>query len=273
MSLLINPYRFAVGGGAAWTPADLGTLSSWYDPSDAANRTITSSAYETLVNKQGTTARNITQATSGNRPALSAGAINGLDAMDFDGSNDWLGHSSPALYAAGACTVAAVFRAATQADKHTIGEADGGAAPIYSILRTQNPNVNGAPDAYIQVDGANVRYAGFGDGTVAFLEGTLDNHVVTITDSGTAITNWVDGNQSYTHAYTRGTMTVNRFTVGCLRFNNTTVTFFDGLIGEIVTCTSALGTSDRQKLEGYLAHKWGAADELDAGHPYKSAAP
>lgn len=29
----------------------------------------------------------------------------------------------------------------------------------------------------------------------------------------------------------------------------------------------------RQKVEGYLAHKWGIQGSLDAGHPYKSSAP
>ena len=47
---------------------------------------------------------------------------------------------------------------------------------------------------------------------------------------------------------------------------------FDGLISEVVV----LGYSDAQaieKLEGYLAHKWGLAGNLPAEHPYKSAAP
>jgi hypothetical protein len=49
--------------------------------------------------------------------------------------------------------------------------------------------------------------------------------------------------------------------------------FWIGPIGEIVICTSALATSDRQKLEGYLAWKWGLQASLAAGHPYLSAAP
>jgi hypothetical protein len=39
---------------------------------------------------------------------------------------------------------------------------------------------------------------------------------------------------------------------------------------------NVLGTSDREKLEGYLAHKWqgaGANNNLPAGHPYKSVPP
>ena len=35
----------------------------------------------------------------------------------------------------------------------------------------------------------------------------------------------------------------------------------------------ALSTTDFQKVEGYLAHKWGTAASLPAGHPYKNSAP
>eukprot|EP00962_Isochrysis_galbana_P059108 scaffold32529_cov129-Isochrysis_galbana.AAC.1 len=44
-------------------------------------------------------------------------------------------------------------------------------------------------------------------------------------------------------------------------------------VGEIVIVPSALNTSDRQKMEGYLAHKWGLEANLPADHPHKSAAP
>jgi hypothetical protein len=32
-------------------------------------------------------------------------------------------------------------------------------------------------------------------------------------------------------------------------------------------------TADRQRVEGYLAHKWGLTANLPADHPYKNAAP
>jgi hypothetical protein len=31
--------------------------------------------------------------------------------------------------------------------------------------------------------------------------------------------------------------------------------------------------ADRQRIEGYLAHKWGLVGSLPSGHPYKTAAP
>jgi hypothetical protein len=48
----------------------------------------------------------------------------------------------------------------------------------------------------------------------------------------------------------------------------------DGGIGEVVVVSgAALGPGDEQKMEGYLAWKWGLEGNLPAGHPYKSAPP
>ena len=46
-----------------------------------------------------------------------------------------------------------------------------------------------------------------------------------------------------------------------------------GYIAEVVIANSKLSTADRQRLEGYLAHKWGLTNNLPAGHPYKYEPP
>jgi hypothetical protein len=46
-----------------------------------------------------------------------------------------------------------------------------------------------------------------------------------------------------------------------------------GEFGEVVILANKPTTLDRQKLEGYLAHKWGIQASLPGGHPYKSAPP
>jgi hypothetical protein len=49
--------------------------------------------------------------------------------------------------------------------------------------------------------------------------------------------------------------------------------FWNGQICEIIVILFNPSTSDRQQVEGYLAHKWGLAPDLPADHPYKAAAP
>ena len=48
---------------------------------------------------------------------------------------------------------------------------------------------------------------------------------------------------------------------------------FAGDIAEIVVTPSMLSPTDRQRIEGYLAHKWGLTANLPADHPYKTAVP
>ena len=42
---------------------------------------------------------------------------------------------------------------------------------------------------------------------------------------------------------------------------------------EVVGCNVKLSTEDREKLEGYLAHKWVVEGDLPAAHPYKASPP
>ena len=48
---------------------------------------------------------------------------------------------------------------------------------------------------------------------------------------------------------------------------------FDGEIAEVVMYQGDVGTVDRQKIEGYLAHKYGLAANLPSTHPYKTTPP
>jgi len=43
--------------------------------------------------------------------------------------------------------------------------------------------------------------------------------------------------------------------------------------GELIILDRNPGTIEREKLQGYLAHKWGIADKLPSDHPYKVNAP
>ena len=49
--------------------------------------------------------------------------------------------------------------------------------------------------------------------------------------------------------------------------------FYNGMIYEILIYNPGLSIDHRQKVEGYLGHKWGLATQLLSGHPYKTGAP
>lgn len=46
-----------------------------------------------------------------------------------------------------------------------------------------------------------------------------------------------------------------------------------GYLGEFLIFNSSISTTNRQKVEGYLAWKWNLVSDLPANHPYKTAAP
>jgi hypothetical protein len=49
--------------------------------------------------------------------------------------------------------------------------------------------------------------------------------------------------------------------------------WLDGVISECIGLTRNATTLERQKVEGYLAHKWGLTANLPADHPYKVNPP
>jgi hypothetical protein len=52
-----------------------------------------------------------------------------------------------------------------------------------------------------------------------------------------------------------------------------TAGFFNGDIGELVALPTAASLDTRQRIEGYLAHKWGLTASLPIDHPYKTVGP
>ena len=54
---------------------------------------------------------------------------------------------------------------------------------------------------------------------------------------------------------------------------SSTTNDFGGDLGELLIFTRQLTSSEEQKVQGYLAHKWGATNSLDTNHPYKNVAP
>lgn len=48
---------------------------------------------------------------------------------------------------------------------------------------------------------------------------------------------------------------------------------FTGEVAELLIFEGFLSTSDIEKIEGYLMHKWGLEANLDVNHPYRSSKP
>jgi hypothetical protein len=49
--------------------------------------------------------------------------------------------------------------------------------------------------------------------------------------------------------------------------------FLNGFISEMLVTNGVLSTTDRQRIEGYLAWKWGLQANLANNHPFKFSPP
>jgi hypothetical protein len=89
-----------------------------------------------------------------------------------------------------------------------------------------------------------------------------DGGAVTVTSTGfSQPTYQTDATQTWSSAAATG------FQVGGRQQSGTA--YGDKYISEVVGCNTKLSTEDRQKLEGYLAWKWGLAENLPNDHPYR----
>ena len=86
-----------------------------------------------------------------------------------------------------------------------------------------------------------------------------------------------DGNQTAA-SYSSTTLTTNNFDQDLEFWIGEEISGggrgIEFLLAEMIMVTgSGFSDSDRQRVEGYLAHKWGLTGDLASDHPYKSSAP
>jgi hypothetical protein len=89
--------------------------------------------------------------------------------------------------------------------------------------------------------------------------------------TGAAIQLFLHGAESVQYSHTLSA-TFTSFAV-CKSIEPTAIVYTTGTLREVVVANATSSATDRQKLEGYLAHKWGTTAHLPVGHPYKTTAP
>lgn len=248
----------------SWTPAEIADLI-WLDPSDDTARTVINSGVEGLTDKIGGVST-IAAPASTRRPTLAEDQLNNLDMMYMPGSD--------------ICMIGLA------------GQITGDCTLVCVCIPDESQNAIGGILAYQNTSGA----PGVGQARSIVLRNTGQLYYAwgSSADYNPAGASWVGGAPNIVatrYDVDDVTMSVNGAafgpeTVSALttapetyalevgrRYAASAWDYFKGYVGDIIVIPASVSDADFRRIEGFLAHKWGLADNLPVGHPYKLAAP
>lgn len=235
-----------------WTPADLG-VARWYDANDASTITHSGGAVSQWNDKSGNS-NHATQTNSALRPTTGSRTVNGKNIIEFPNTN------SQCLNISAIDVIGKEVWAVFMVDDYTTSTSQlllgaGGNVQIGVNSSTQNMRLWSASGPY----SADTKSTTTIPQSTATVAGWLA-HTTTKKFS-------INGSlQTTTDNYVSGAMSAQQIGRG-------QYAVFDGSIGELIITNGTLSPDDRQKMEGYLAHKWGLQANLPGTHPYKDTAP
>ncbi|MDA8952053.1 hypothetical protein N9H28_04150, partial [Flavobacteriaceae bacterium] len=219
----------------------------WLDANDPSS--ITNDSNNGLVSQWNDKSGNnnhLTQGTDANQPTTGTRTQNGLNVLDFDGGDFF----------------SKVFAVAQPYTVFAIAKSDDPTAS-----RSIFGNSDNSPITYLSHYSSVWRWYSASQQVDASATDSNYHLFSAVANGATAETElWMDGTSEGTSSGTAG---LDGVTVGGAGGTGSWI----GTIGEVVLLSSDASDSDRQKIEGYLAHKWGLAASLPADHPYKNAAP
>ena len=256
-----------------WNPSMLPSLALWLDATDASTIILNGSNVAQWNDKSGT-GRNAVQATASQQPAYNITAINGRAGLVFDGNNDVLDRPSASLLrnVSGATLIAVSRRAANLANQAAVLIVDG-TAGARSILSYRNPDVATQGVATggrrLNADAAQIAGGNAFNSNFQINIGRFDY-------MGADLRLFENGVQTGQRAYQTAGNTPNDGGALAIGSNTAFTIPLNGTIGDIIICEQALSTADRQRLEGFLAHKYGGSGNLNplpANHPWKNFQP
>jgi hypothetical protein len=237
-----------------WNPSMI-TTALWLDAADASTVATVSGAVSQWNDKSGNS-RNATQSTSDERPALISAAQAGKSVFRFDGFNDWL-------------------NAAYAMPIHNIGvfvawKLNSGTILNNKSIMGMRPIENGR--FYISTEdhrkgAAFITVTNNTNWRISYLSGSSTQVIASI--NGGAVSTASDTNTATTANVIIG---AGGFTAGTDSPSATTP-YANCDLGEIVMVTGTPTDNTRQRIEGYLAHKWGLTANLPSDHPYKTVGP
>lgn len=263
----IQQFLMTTASGGTFQPDDITGLVAWWDASDESTFTLTGSAVDRWYDKVLIT-RYGEQTTAGAKPAWSSTARNSKPGVTFDGGDRLplsaitdlpTGQSNSVIFVVGYTVYYLNW------SKVIAWGGTSGTYPMRAIGTTATDGFHtwdgwGTPDSNsaMQWSGDNLVYQ-------AILKTGTDMYPkYHINGSSTANTGTT---------LVGATTSTSRGTIGDAATTTDAGENWNGVVQEILVYNEELSDTDRQKVEGYAAHKWALTSLLPSDHPYKSVAP
>jgi hypothetical protein len=261
-----HPYKYSMPMSIAFNPRSLSNCLFWFDAADATSITSNTSNVTTWTNK------GIAQVNALSNASYTTGrtgitTINGLNAINFvAGASMTLDNISTPLQARSMFVVT-----------RNLTDLNGAASPYQGYL---NPGVGGQfwQNVFLTYGGGTYSVL-MGPNSIGFSVGfNLPSNPLNITN----LYGFVNNTSSALNA---GTLNGSNISLSFSSNANDYITtavpallatpgYNTGQdIAEYIQYDYALTPSERYRVEGYLAWKWGLASSLPANHPFKKAAP
>ncbi|CAN7324471.1 hypothetical protein LJR168_001768 [Pseudoxanthomonas sp. LjRoot168] len=272
----------AAQNSTPWTPTNLSSLVAWYAADEPLN-TLSSGLMDTLYDKSGNGNHAAKYAgNTANRGQVYAAEQNGLPVWGYDTTarQAYFRSTNAHVLASGNAKAGiSIFAMSAGIVSHnssivgtianlTSGTSDASGRALLSRGSIGLNTIYGG-GRRLDSDSLQTLTDSINYGTGYGIAGTVLDYA---NSDGFA---WVNGSAagSSTSFQTSGNTSATNSQAWNIGATGANLNPHLGRIGEIILCNTALGTSDRQKLEGYLAHRWGLTSLLPGGHPYKTTAP
>jgi hypothetical protein len=244
--------RMSAIGKVLWTPAEI-TTALWLDAADSDSLTLDGSDNVEQWNDKSGNDKHATQISSSVRPS-------------FESSPNRIEFSN------GPYLILPEYHQASGVTGFIVGRVD---SSISSILGSAT-NVGGMGNDLWKYfyESTSVRLKV--ENNVLHLAGVVvvenDYFIGTFyIDPGVVVGNSINGSSVVTSSLETNYLLSD--SVNYIGYDSITSRRLDGGLSEIIIVSSVMSIEDRQKIEGYLAHKWGLEANLPSDHPYKTKAP
>jgi len=252
--------HWPASAGVAWTPASLSSLRVWFD-ADSLTGLSDGDAMSSWSDSSGN-GNNVANTQATLKPTYETNELNGKPVVRFYNSSGFSGTGN--VYSVTTTDVQVAVVAKWNSVNNVAIFDVNNYAPLVRVISNQL-------GVYAVVSGGN---RGIQQGTIS--SGSWFVGLVMVDWPNQMLYASLNGNNPTSIAWNNtatsiGPLGSTSVQVGA-RYDQTTVPF-DGDIAEVVMVTNDPTTATRDKLEGYLAHKWGLTSNLPSTHPYKSSAP